>query len=138
MFADPKGCDFHRRARPREGVVSYGRFLEPDPIGYEAGLNLFAYVGNDPVNASDPSGMLVQYCTGSILPSSDGCAGVNFLRSMVRILRLRQWPEISQHKMRSRTFSTNASAKKYAVVLRQKTTNELQMSCKELWQIKTF
>ncbi|MEO0612455.1 MAG: RHS repeat-associated core domain-containing protein [Pseudomonadota bacterium] len=33
-----------------------GRFIQPDPIGYSDGLNMYAYVGNDPVNFSDPSG----------------------------------------------------------------------------------
>jgi RHS repeat-associated protein len=34
-----------------------GRFLQPDPIGYGDGMNMYAYVGGDPVNAADPSGM---------------------------------------------------------------------------------
>jgi RHS repeat-associated protein len=34
-----------------------GRFLQTDPIGYGDGLNIYAYVHGDPVNADDPDGM---------------------------------------------------------------------------------
>jgi RHS repeat-associated protein len=35
-----------------------GRFLQTDPVGYEGGVNLYAYIGDDPVNGTDPSGMV--------------------------------------------------------------------------------
>ncbi|HUB77547.1 MAG TPA: RHS repeat-associated core domain-containing protein, partial [Bryobacteraceae bacterium] len=33
-----------------------GRFLQPDPIGYGGGRNLYAYVNNDPLNLTDGLG----------------------------------------------------------------------------------
>ncbi|PIE69797.1 MAG: hypothetical protein CSA21_00310 [Deltaproteobacteria bacterium] len=34
-----------------------GRYLSPDPIELAGGMNLYAYVQNDPVNAVDPEGL---------------------------------------------------------------------------------
>ncbi len=33
------------------------RFLQTDPIGYGDGMNWYGYVGGDPINGSDPTGM---------------------------------------------------------------------------------
>ena len=36
---------------------SVGRWLTRDPIGYDGGMNLYAYCGDDPVGGVDPSGL---------------------------------------------------------------------------------
>lgn len=75
--SDPAGLNGADRARwkgalllsPGAGVELYymrhrwyeprtGRFLSEDPIGLEGGINVFAYAAGDPVNGSDPSGLM--------------------------------------------------------------------------------
>ena len=46
--------------RARMYSPAFGRFLQADPIGTQGGLNLYAYVGNDPLNAVHPSGLIME------------------------------------------------------------------------------
>jgi RHS repeat-associated protein len=49
---------YYVRARWYDPVLQ--RFVSEDPLGVEGGQNLFGYAGNDPVNRSDPTGLI--YC----------------------------------------------------------------------------
>jgi len=46
---------YFMRARYYDATV--GRFLQKDPIGFEGGINLYVYVGNNSVNWIDPLGL---------------------------------------------------------------------------------
>ena len=63
-----------RRFEEKTGLYYYrlryydpdiGRFLQPDPVGYAGGMNLYAYCGNNPTNLTDPLGLLA----GAVAPA---------------------------------------------------------------------
>lgn len=47
---------YYVRARWYDAATA--RFVSQDPIGLAGGMNTYAYVGNDPVNRRDPSGLM--------------------------------------------------------------------------------
>ncbi|WP_043288480.1 RHS repeat-associated core domain-containing protein, partial [Paraburkholderia oxyphila] len=53
-----------------------GRFLQTDPVGYADDLNLYAYVKNNPVNLTDPGGMIASQSGSFANTSSPAAANV--------------------------------------------------------------
>ena len=62
--------------RARFYCVAIGRFCEPDPAGYGAGIDWYAAFGNDPTDKLDPTGLqwVCAEMTGSRIPH---CVNVN-------------------------------------------------------------
>jgi RHS repeat-associated protein len=42
----------------RDADPSTGRWTQKDPIRFDGGVNVYAYAANDPINLSDPSGLI--------------------------------------------------------------------------------
>lgn len=58
--------------RARFYDTALGRFLSEDPAGLDAGINQYAYVADDPLNSTDPSGMWEE---DGCRPYTDGSCG---------------------------------------------------------------
>lgn len=68
QIALPEVQLYHYKARAYDPVA--GRFLQTDPIGTEGGLNLYAYVNDDPLNLLDPMGWQACVAAGSKVGST--------------------------------------------------------------------
>ncbi len=59
--------------KARVYLPAIGRFLQTDPSGYGAGMNLYAYADVDPIDGIDPTGLY--NCAGKVDTHADGSGG---------------------------------------------------------------
>jgi len=64
-------------ARNRVYGLNVGRFLQTDPIGYGAGMNMYGYVGADPINRVAPNGLSQQEVGPVMHPACVWDCGLN-------------------------------------------------------------
>ena len=56
---DPETQLYYVRNRTYNPVI--GRWIQRDPIGYQGGINLYSYVGGNPIIRADPAGLQFSY-----------------------------------------------------------------------------
>lgn len=80
--------------------ATLGRFMQTDPIGYGAGMNMYAYVRGDAVNRRDPSGL-----EGEILGHVTTTASRDWERELEFMLSLMQkwWDD---HLLQLQSYTT--------------------------------
>jgi RHS repeat-associated protein len=72
-------------ARNRWYSPEFGGFMSEDPLSIGGGLNTYAFAGGDPINGSDPTGLIPKYVGGRAAGISEfsfllGNLGRSFLR----------------------------------------------------------
>ena len=62
QYSDSETGLFYNYYRYYNPII--GRYIQPDPIGLAGGFDLYAYVGQNPINGIDPLGLVAYSCSG--------------------------------------------------------------------------
>ncbi len=88
--------------------------MQTDPIGYKGGMSLYDYVGGDPVNFNDPSGLYK--CTGTRLCGTSKSAqsrAIDVLNGKINLLESLQDAVTSGGKLNGKQKQAAALLDKY-------------------------
>jgi RHS repeat-associated protein len=84
---------YHYKARAYSPAL--GRFLQADPILWAGGMNLYAYVANDPVNFIDPLG-LERRCYGYVESRGTEERNGGYVMTAVYVEQCIDWPDTEE------------------------------------------
>ncbi|MBV7536047.1 hypothetical protein KW842_09745 [Duganella sp. sic0402] len=86
QYADPETGLYYNVHRYYDPAT--GRYVQADPLGLEAGFNMYAYVGNDPMHKTDPLGLHIDPdpgWTGVTMPWLFGTAVHSAMAQQIRL-----------------------------------------------------
>ena len=72
---------YYYRARYYDPAL--GRFISEDPLGFSAGMNVYSYVGNDPVNVLDPWGLQGKSANNQMTTEQHQCTNSLIITAVV-------------------------------------------------------
>lgn len=105
---EPETGLYYYRARHYD--PNLGRFLQPDPIGYASGMNLYQYVSSNPIGGFDPFGLYDIEWKGDWSNSQKAKITNSLSRVRARSVELMGQVEGAAGKMSSSVFGKSGHA----------------------------
>ena len=108
-----------------------GRFLTPDPIGHEGGLNLYAYCGNSPLLKVDPDGTWPDFLDKAWIGASNWWTGRNASNAFGMTVKVGGvWPNLVNF---GEPFASDNNAMTYSGAVHLRNEQAYRQYAKDLW-----